>query len=96
MSNRLIPSTWFTAQASSTTMGALKSELDRAAPLGEGERQLGRFVLPNFQRPPVWTREQQVRFIESCWMGLPIGVYVYNEVEYDSRLAYGGTPHDPK
>jgi hypothetical protein len=36
------------------------------------------FVLPPFQRPPVWTREQQVRFLESCWMGLPIGAFVYN------------------
>lgn len=86
MTDRLIPRPWFTAQASSTTMGALKGEMERAAPLAEGERQLGKFVLPNFQRPAVWTREQQIRFIESCWMGLPIGSYVYNQTNYDSPL----------
>ncbi|AOG02897.1 DUF262 domain-containing protein [Bosea sp. RAC05] len=44
-----------------------------------GERGLGAYILPPFQRPPVWQQEQAVRFIESIWLGLPIGVYVYNE-----------------
>ncbi len=57
----------------------------RFAPLGPGERVLGRFVLPPFQRPAVWTQEQQIKFIESCWMGLPIGAFVYNQTpDYES------------
>jgi uncharacterized protein with ParB-like and HNH nuclease domain len=50
----------------------------RSTPLREGERRLGWFVLPPFQRPPVWTLAQKVRFLESCWMGLPIGSFIYN------------------
>lgn len=36
------------------------------------------FILPPFQREFVWTMEQQVRFIESAFAGLPIGTYTYN------------------
>ncbi len=43
---------------------------------GEGERLLT-FVLPPFQRPPVWTRKQSIRFMESLILGLPIGTYTY-------------------
>jgi hypothetical protein len=77
---RHIPRSWFSASNHSTTMGFLQDREDfrRLAPLAEGERQLGWFVLPPFQRPPVWSREQQSRFIESAWMGLPLGVFIYN------------------
>jgi uncharacterized protein with ParB-like and HNH nuclease domain len=47
-------------------------------------RTLGSFVLPPFQRPSVWTRVQEVRFIESIWLGLPLSCYVYNE-DVDGR-----------
>lgn len=89
MTNRLIPDTWFRAQASHTQMGFLKilPGSERFAPLGEGERKLGWFVLPPFQRPPVWTLEQKIRFVESCWLGLPIGAFVYNRPsDYHSRF----------
>ena len=36
--------------------------------------------MPPFQRPPVWTMQQNVRFIESCWLGLHLGTYVINRV----------------
>lgn len=139
-------------------IGAYHRAVERK--LFPGERRLGWFILPPFQRPPVWTKAQQGRFIESLFLELPVGVYVYvsaigaqtdtwlidgqqrvgavlafaaNEVEafgfrfddlspvqkrrfgnrvfnaievaepdpvvladiYD-RLAYGGTPHEPK
>lgn len=81
---RRIPASWFSAQVMATTMGFLKSEAQaRLHPLAEGERNLGVFVLPPFQRPPVWTREQQARFIESCWLGLPIGAFVFNRTRGD-------------
>lgn len=51
---------------------------ERMAPLAEGERALSWFVLPPFQRPPVWKRAQQIRLVESAWVGLPIGIIVYN------------------
>lgn len=84
---RLIPQTWFRASTVNPTMFRLTGNNDhqyREAPLGHGERALGWFVLPPFQRPPVWTLEQKVRFIESCWLGLPIGVYIVNRPGWSS------------
>ncbi|MDE4914232.1 DUF262 domain-containing protein [Methylobacterium sp. 092160098-2] len=50
----------------------------RAADEAAGERALGHFILPPFQRDPAWEQAQQIRFIESIWMRLPIPAYVYN------------------
>jgi hypothetical protein len=92
---RNIPDSWFRATTHLTTMVFLKERsAKRMAPLSEGERQLGWFVLPPFQRPPVWTLAQKVRFIESCWMALPIGVFIYNRTDdmnspYDTWLLDG-------
>lgn len=55
--------------------------------LRDGERSLGSFTLPPFQRPPVWTLAQKVRFIESIWLRLPIASYVVNE-DFRDRLGY--------
>lgn len=82
--SRRIPETWFRSQARATTMAFISSDAQaRDTPLTTGERQLGWFVLPPFQRPPVWSRAQQIRFVESCWMGLPIGAFVYNRTQKD-------------
>jgi hypothetical protein len=44
------------------------------------ERMLyDKFVIPNFQRPLVWTQEQKIKLIESIWLGIPIGTYTINE-----------------
>lgn len=92
---RYMPDSWFRAQTRQTTMAFIRERSSyRQAPLREGERQLGWFVLPPFQRPPVWTAAQKERFIESCWMGLPIGVFIYNRTDnmhspYDAWLLDG-------
>lgn len=76
---RRIPRSWFGASHFSTTMGFLVGDHQRRpAPLGPGERELGWMVLPPFQRPAVWTEAQKIRFVESCWLGLPIGVFIIN------------------
>lgn len=86
---RHIPRSWFAATTRQTTMAFLNPSREhqfRPAPLTEGERPLGWFVLPPFQRPPVWTPDQKARFIESCWLGLPIGVFIFNRPQgYASR-----------
>ena len=80
---RLMPDPWFCGIASARSI----AEITRPAfvgdhrPLLPGERMLGSFILPAFQRPPVWTLDQQVRLIESIWSGLPIGSYVWNQTE---------------
>ena len=38
------------------------------------------FVLPSWQRELVWSKKQQVQFIESIWRGIPLGTYTYNSV----------------
>lgn len=56
---------------------------------------LGCWVLPPFQRPPVWAQAQQIRFLESLWLGLPVSVYVVNRApkvsftRFDSWLIDG-------
>jgi hypothetical protein len=72
---------WFRANSMASAIGAilLSAEDMGVRDRPEGERRLGRFVLPPFQRPAVWTEAQKVRFIESIWGGLPLGSYVYNQ-----------------
>jgi hypothetical protein len=38
-------------------------------------------VLPPFQRPAVWKRTQAIRFIESAWLGIHLGIYVVNRMD---------------
>jgi hypothetical protein len=58
-----------------------------------GRRKIMGFIIPDWQRPLVWTEAQQIRFIESAWKGLPLGTYTYNQVfshpEYDHLLIDG-------
>lgn len=45
-------------------------------------RHIFGFRFPDWQRPAVWTMEQKVRFIESCYLGLDIGRFVFTEANY--------------
>ena len=36
------------------------------------------YVLPSFQRPLIWTEEQNISLIESIWKGVSIGTYTFN------------------
>tara|TARA_R110000851_G_scaffold178010_3_gene324924 strand:+ start:210 stop:707 length:498 start_codon:yes stop_codon:yes gene_type:complete len=38
------------------------------------------YFIPTWQRPLVWTQDQNVKLIESIWLGLPIGTYTFNRV----------------
>lgn len=67
-------SRWFNAQRHDYTIGHGLTHISKFAPGGG-------FVLPPFQRGLVWTTEQDIRFIESIFGGLPIGTYVYNQSE---------------
>lgn len=50
----------------------------------EGERQLYSLLLPPWQRPPVWTLEQQTRYVENVFLGYPPGQYVTNGPDYEN------------
>lgn len=47
-------------------------------------------VLPPFQRPSVWTREQSIRFVESAVLGLHIGTWVYNSADDQPTVRVDG------
>lgn len=70
-----MPQPWFQASASGRRIAGCLDD-DPIRPLRDGERRLAGFILPPFQRPPVWTEEQKVRLIESIWDGIPTGSYV--------------------
>lgn len=62
--------------------------------LAPQERALGAFILPPFQRPAVWSEDQQIKLVESILDGLPIPPYVVNrdmdgDYRYDRWLLDG-------
>lgn len=38
------------------------------------------YPLPSWQRPPVWSLDQKVRFITSMWLDVDVGSYLVNDV----------------
>lgn len=46
------------------------------------ERYVCGFPLPSFQRPLRWTQEQKIAFIESAWLGLPLGTYTHHAMNW--------------
>jgi len=50
------------------------------------------YFLPTWQRGLVWSDDQKVKLLESCWLGLPIGTYTFNRKwgsKYDNLLIDG-------
>jgi hypothetical protein len=58
-----------------------------AKPSHEDERKILNLVLPRWQRPPSWTEQQQIQFVEGIFLGLGTGFYVINGREYDDAGA---------
>ena len=49
--------------------------------------------VPGFQRDLCWTLEQEVAFIESAWLGLPLGTYSFHRMDWRSdgvAMKYSG------
>lgn len=65
----------------------LRSESDPLMTV-EAERYACGFPLPEFQRDLCWTREQEVAFIESAWLELPLGSFCHHDLDFGS----GGAP----
>lgn len=51
-------------------------------------RTLCGYAIPDFQRPLVWTEQQKISFIESAWLGLPLGTFTVHDPDWESD----GTP----
>jgi hypothetical protein len=43
---------------------------------------LGKFIIPPFQRPLVWTETQKIKLIESLYMRLTIGSFIWNQTSW--------------
>lgn len=50
----------------------------------------GGFILPPFQRPPVWDRARQIAFVEAAYLGFNLGTIVWNDA---SDVFKGGKFH---
>lgn len=46
------------------------------------------YPLPPFQRPHVWSLEQEKAFIQSIWLGLPLGSYTFHELDSQNKPPY--------
>lgn len=42
-------------------------------------RFVGGFPIPDWQRELCWDQEQEIKLIESIWLGLDIGCYTVND-----------------
>ena len=79
---------WFRAtQRAYRVEDLLPQRRDQDRDLSEGERPLGAFILPPFQRKSVWTLDQKALLIESFLDELPVPAYVVN-VDLDPPYAH--------
>lgn len=89
--SRRMPERLNFGRVSTTTMAHPMGQWKRwkKDPTGEnphGLRTVMGYCLPTWQRGLVWTRSQQVAFLESAWRGVDIGTYTYNQVQIGSRM----------
>lgn len=91
-----MPKNMLDVSVSNLLVGELLGRLERFSDGTEGpamypwaSRFAMGFPLPDWQRPAVWTIDQQVRFIRSLWMGVDVGTYMVNRlVEFTSEGTY--------
>lgn len=51
----------------------------------QGLRTVMGYNVPTWQRPLVWSMDQNIKLLESMWLGLPIGTYSFNR-KYGSKF----------
>jgi Protein of unknown function DUF262 len=85
MIDRIMPPRWFVGHAYSSHVSNLLEVYGGVRPLEAGEKMMGRFILPAFQRGLVWTVGQKARLIESIYAGIPIGAIVWNQTTIDNQ-----------
>ena len=81
-----MPTKLYTGSAVSSTIGYLLTLREQAHTdpdtFPAAERTVMGIPLPPWQRPFVWTADQNRRFIESIWLGLHLGTYVLNKLNW--------------
>lgn len=77
---RVMPHRLFFGSSSRMTIHALTIDNHAISrPLSNGERYVGAFIVPPFQRGLVWTVEQKIKLIESIYKGIPVGEIIWNQ-----------------
>lgn len=93
MAKRLMPKTMDMGHRFDACIGeAIMHYEDQEEDNTQGLRSIMGYFLPTWQRGLVWTKEQNVKLIESLWLGLPIGTYTFNRLygsKYDNLLIDG-------
>ena len=85
MANRVMPDPMDLGKHMASTVGSPIfnwTEKDHINP--HGYREVLGYFLPSWQRPLVWTQEQNVKLIESLWLGLNIGTFTFNRAKRGS------------
>lgn len=65
----------------------LNQEKGAALDTVEAERYACGFPIPPFQRDQVWTHAQEVAFLESVWLRLPIGTFTHHKMDWRGNQA---------
>lgn len=79
MDERKMPQRLQFGQFMSATVGhAIHNWRERDHPNPHNYRAVMGYFLPSWQRGLVWTAAQNMRLIESLWLGINIGTYTYN------------------
>ncbi|WP_415913432.1 DUF262 domain-containing protein [Neptuniibacter sp. QD37_11] len=63
-----------------------QEEIKSGEPLStdSAERYVCGYPIPSFQRDLCWTLEQEVRFIESCWLSGDVGTFTAHKCDWHS------------
>lgn len=93
MTTSAMPPRLFFGNARSTSMDSLIHARNTQASdiasgfWGDDAQWLLGTIIPPFQRPVVWEQERMAAFIESAWLGLHLGNFVYNDLSQDPNVS---------
>lgn len=91
MPERLIGGTTSNTGMDSLIFAFEKGSGHDAASYEPGQEWLLGTFIPPFQRPVVWDEGRMIRFVESAWLGVHLGVYVVNNaMDAPMRRTEGG------
>ncbi len=82
-----MPAALLTGERSNMAIDSLLNSAARRHILApHAPRHVLGFGLPDWQRPAVWTQAQQIRFVESAWLGFSLGEIVITRGYSDEAL----------
>lgn len=86
--SRLMPRKIYLGEFAQTTVGFLIKDNNPEWYAPPTDRMVFGFRIPPWQRGFVWTKEQDIAFIESLWKGVPVGTFSYVQNNCDVTDGY--------